>query len=208
MKTGNYKSSPVKMVDKNGNSKWFVSISEAARYAHANAWTISLKMQVFGYFEDKSGNKYYRLDEMKTKNNYTYVNPTPKIKHERKVERKKRSKSPVPVYVDDVYYENCLKAAEAIGVASDTIAAYVRMGRNTVKGHKIYTVEEWNKKHSIKEEKIQPVVEKQQKIQSIVVETDDPVIQMINERIVKILKDAGVYEEIKKLSEAIAKLSK
>jgi hypothetical protein len=153
----NYKSSPVKMVTKDGIEKIFISITDAAKYAQVNSWTMSIKMQVWGYFQDANGNKYYRLDEMKTKNKY-------------------ETSSPKMIHKQAKYKKKQVKTKEV-------------------------------KEETIKEEPKKEVI-KQQKIQSIIVETDDPVIKMINERIVKILKDAGVYEEIKKLSEAIAKLSK
>lgn len=152
----NYRRSPVKMVTPQNIEKMFVSISDAAKYAKINSWTMSIKMQVWGYFQDANGNKYYRLDEMKTKNKY-------------------ETSSPKMIHKQTKYKRKSVKTKEI-------------------------------KEENIKEEPKKEVIK--QKIQSIVVETDDPVIKMINERIVKILKDAGVYEEIKKLSEAIAKLSK
>lgn len=212
--TTNHKKSPVKMVTKYGIVQEFESISDAAKFADANSWTMAVKMQVMGYFEDKNGNKYFRKEQMKTKNKYT----TSSAKVTKKMPKYIRKSHTVAVVIDGVIYKSYTEAAEAINVAKDTIASAVRNGRNTVKGHKIYTLKEWEKKQARKQTKtqekaeikqrVQPVVEKQQKIQSILVETDDPVIKMINERIVKTLKDAGVYEEIKKLSEAIAKLSK
>ena len=147
MKKKGYKSSKVMMKDRNGMMTMFNSITAAAEFAGANSWTMSLKMQVFGYFEDKNGCKYYRMDEMKTKNEYT--SSSPKMI---KKQYKKRIR-------------------------------------------KVQKIEKIEKKEEKKEE-------------NIIVNTNDPAIEAINEKIVSILKKAGVYEEIQKLSNAIKKLSK
>ena len=143
MKNKGYKSSKVMMKDRNGMMTMFDSITAAAEFAGANAWTMSLKMQVFGYFEDKNGCTYYRMDQMRTKNKYT--SSSPKMI---KKEYKKRVRTP------------------------------------------------------------QKVEKKEEKQENIIIKTEDPAIEAINEKIVSILKKAGIYEEIQKLSNAIKKLSK
>lgn len=147
MKNKGYKSSKVMMKDRNGMMTMFDSITAAAEFAGANAWTMSLKMQVFGYFEDKNGCTYYRMDEMKTKNKYTSSSPK-MIKKEYKKRTRKPAQQPK------------------------------------------------------KEE------EKKEKQETIIVNAEDIAIKAINEKIVSILKKAGIYEEIQKLSDAIKKLSK
>ena len=56
----------------------------------------------------------------------------------------------------------------------------------------------------------QPIVDyktkKEEKV-SIIVDSEDPAIKAINDKIVETLKKAGVYDEIYKLSKAIQKLS-
>ena len=196
----------------------FDSIQAAANFAKVNAWTMSVKMQVFGYFEDKQGNKYYRQDEMNTKNEYT--TPSPVQPNERKRRspnkpkgqlNKNKTRDPIPVLVDGVYFPNCAQAERAIGVGVSTISNYLRQGKKEVRGHKIEyankDIKETFQPIDIPSTKIE-MPKQQQNTHSILIETDDPVIKMINDRIVKILKDAKVYDEIKKLSEAIAKLSK
>ena len=213
MKNGNYGKSPVKMIAKDGSEQWFESISKASLFAKANSWTMSLKMQVFGYFEDQKGNKYYRLHEMNTKNTYTSCSPK-MIKEQKKHKRYKQPKKGIPVYVDGVFYENCAQASKALGLHKSSISAYIGWGRRKINGHIIETAEEHQNKLK---ETFQQIDVPSAKIEmpkplknthSILIETDNPAIKLINEEIVKILKKAGVYEEVKKLSEAIAKLSK
>ena len=50
--------------------KTFDSITDAAKYAQADTWTMSKKMETSGGFVDKNGNEYKRLKPMNTKNNY------------------------------------------------------------------------------------------------------------------------------------------
>ena len=51
-------------------NKTFKSIKEAAQFAKADNWTMSIKMDVAGQFVDKEGNVYKRLKPMDTKNTY------------------------------------------------------------------------------------------------------------------------------------------
>lgn len=51
--------------------KTFKSITAAARYLKIDSWTMSRKMQKFGYFEDANGNKYEREYPMVSKNVYS-----------------------------------------------------------------------------------------------------------------------------------------
>jgi DNA-binding protein Fis len=48
----------------------FDTLSEAARFAGADGWTMSKKMETSGYFIDNAGRAYKRLSPMKTKNVY------------------------------------------------------------------------------------------------------------------------------------------
>jgi len=51
-------------------NKTFKSITAAAKFAKADNWTMSIKMDVAGQFVDKEGNVYKRLKPMDTKNVY------------------------------------------------------------------------------------------------------------------------------------------
>lgn len=48
----------------------FKTITEAAKYAQADGWTMSKKMETAGQFIDKNGNVYKRMKPMKSKNVY------------------------------------------------------------------------------------------------------------------------------------------
>jgi len=209
MSKGQYKKSQVLMKTSSGYEHMFESITEAASFAKANAWTMSLKMEVFGYFEDKQGNKYYRQDKMKTKNEYK--SSEPKITKIMPKYRKKRSTIAKKVVVDGVVYDSVKEAENSLGFKRDTLGQALRKGQTECMKHQIAYYKDFKNKPSVIEEPKQPIVDykpKKEEKASIIVNSDDPVIKMINERIVKILKDAGVYNEIKKLSEAIQKLSK
>jgi len=52
------------------------TITEAARAAHADGWTMSLKMSNAGKYIDKDGNVYTRQKPMVTKNHYKDTGPT------------------------------------------------------------------------------------------------------------------------------------
>ena len=206
MNIKNHKSSNVKMITPNGKEHMFKSIADAAEYANANAWTMSLKMEVKGYFEDAEKNKYYRMDKMKTKNKYN--TSSAKVTHKRTKKSRRKISWSRAIVVDGVKYDSITEAEQILNIKKDTFGQALRNGRNTALGHIIQYADELPQFKTNQEIK-QPIVDyKPETKTSIIVETDDPVIQLINERIVKILKDAGVYEEIKKLSEAIAKLSK
>lgn len=76
------KKSNVKVLNKTKNV-YFTSISEAAKYAKVDDWTMSKKMESAGSFIDAEGNEYIRLEPMKTKNKYENTGKTlkKKIKH-------------------------------------------------------------------------------------------------------------------------------
>ena len=194
MNIKNHKSSNVKMITPNGKEHMFKSIADAAEYANANAWTMSLKMEVKGYFEDAEKNKYNTSSA--------------KVTHKRTKKSRRKISWSRAIVVDGVKYDSITEAEQILNIKKDTFGQALRNGRNTALGHIIQYADELPQFKTNQEIK-QPIVDyKPETKTSIIVETDDPVIQLINERIVKILKDAGVYEEIKKLSEAIAKLSK
>lgn len=52
-------------------NKTFNTITQAAKYAKANLWTMSVKMETAGQFVDKQGNVYKRLKPMNTTKTYT-----------------------------------------------------------------------------------------------------------------------------------------
>lgn len=58
------------------SNKTFKTISDAAKYAKVNGWTMSLKMATAGQFVDKDGNVYKRLKPMNTKNTYNNTGDT------------------------------------------------------------------------------------------------------------------------------------
>lgn len=55
------------------NNKVFKTITEAAKYAGCNDWTMSVKMTAKGQFVDSLGRVYKRLRPMESKNTYTTV---------------------------------------------------------------------------------------------------------------------------------------
>ena len=76
----------------------FKSIAKAAKYAQADGWTMSKKMETAGQFIDKNGNVYKRMKPMQTKN--TYSNTGAEVKriiefHERPNARKQEVAQPV-----------------------------------------------------------------------------------------------------------------
>lgn len=196
MKKG-YKKSPVLMKSIFGDTKLFDSIQSAAEYANANSWTMSVKMEVFGYFEDKNGNKYYRQDKMNTKNNYQSSSPTI-IKEQKKKRHRKESYNKKAVIVDGVRYESISDAEAKLGVKKDTFGQALRAKRYRSLGYSICYADEQKSENNLKntEEK-----------ENITIDTEDPVIKLLNEQLVKILKEAKVYDKVKKLSEAIKLLS-
>ena len=202
-----YKKSPVLMKTANGYEHMFESITEAAKFAQANAWTMSLKMQVKGYFEDRNGNKYYRQDKMNTtREYYTSSAKITKRTNGKKIRRKTPYKT--AVIVDGVKYDSIQEAEEKCGFKRDTLGQALRHGQTKTKGHTIAYADEIPTEKPIEIQKIMECKpEKETKI-SIIVNSDDPAIEAINDKIVSILKKSGVYEEIKKLSQAIQKLSK
>jgi len=156
-----------------------------------------------GYFEDKNGNKYYRQDEMKTKNIYS----TASAKMTKNVKPKLKRKKPTharQVIVDGILYESVRKAEQVCGFKYDVLRQALRAGQNMSNGHTIAYADETPVEMP---RIIDYKPEKETKI-SIIVNSDDPAIEAINDKIVSILKKAGVYEEIEKLSKAIQKLSK
>ena len=219
MRKGNYRKSQVLMKTSSGYEHMFESLTEAASYAKANAWTMSIKMEVFGYFEDKNGNKYYRQDKMKTKNVYT--TKTPKEPKERKKRKTAKTYWQKRIVVDGILFESIKKAEEHFGIKPDTFGQALRHGQTHSKGHVISYANELpqfktNKPLEIENlkpltEVKQPIVDyktkKEEKV-SIIVDSEDPAIKAINDKIVETLKKAGVYDEIYKLSKAIQKLSK
>lgn len=209
MSKGSYKKSQVLMKTSSGYEHMFESITEAAKFAHANAWTMSLKMEVFGYFEDKQGNKYYRQDKMKTKNEYK--SSEPKITKIMPKYRKKRSAVAKKVVVDGVVYHSVTEAEESLGMKRDTLGQALRKGQTECMKHQIAYYKDVKNKPSVIEEQKLPIVDfkpKKEEKTTITIDSDDPAIQAINDKIVDILKKAGVYDEIQKLSKAIQKLSK
>jgi len=201
----NYKRSKVLMKTKSGYEHMFESIQEAAKFAKANAWTMSLKMEVFGYFEDKNENKYYRQDKMKTKNEYK--SSEPKITKIMPKYNKKRSTIAKKVVVDGVVYHSVKEAEESLGMKRDTLGQALRKGQTECMEHQIAYYKDFKNKPSVIEEP-KPVIETKEEKVSIIVNSEDPAIKAINEKIVEILKKAGVYDEIQSLSKAIKKLSK
>ena len=53
------------------NGKVFTTITQAAKYAGCNDWTMSVKMTAKGQFVDSLGRVYKRLRPMESKNTYT-----------------------------------------------------------------------------------------------------------------------------------------
>lgn len=51
-------------------NKWFKTIKAAAKFAKANDWSMSKKMDVSGVFVDEEGREYIRQTPMETKNKY------------------------------------------------------------------------------------------------------------------------------------------
>lgn len=197
------KKSQVLMITPSGFKHMFDTISDAAKFANANAWTMSLKMQVMGYFEDNKGNKYYRQTEMKTKNDYTTNSPktTKKIKkHKRTVVNTKKT----PVIVDGIRYDSVSEAEVRCGLKRDTLGQALRKNQKTSKGHTIAYAETNAMEGKMPIVDIKP---KEEKI-LILIDSEDPAIKAINKEIVEILKKANVYDEIKSLAKAIQKLSK
>lgn len=80
--------------------KWFRSIKDAAKFAKVDDWTMSKKMSTAGSFVDCDGNKYVRLEPMKSKNVYTNTGTT--LKHN--VKRHKRVKTEQIEKVDDFVF--------------------------------------------------------------------------------------------------------
>ena len=210
MSKGQYKKSQVLMKTSGGYEHMFESITEAAKFAHANAWTMSLKMEVFGYFEDKQGNKYYRQDKMKTKNEY--IQASPKIVKEmtKKTKRKgKREGRQIKVVVDGIVYNSIREAEMAIkDFRPNTLSGALKNGQKMMKGHKIAYFNEESITDINNMPKIVDFKPKKEEKTTITIDSDDPAIKAINDKIVDILKKAGVYDEIQKLSKAIQKLSK
>lgn len=58
------------------NNKTFKTIKDAARYAGADGWTMSVKMTAKGQYVDSLGRVYKRLQPMKSDKVYTSVSDT------------------------------------------------------------------------------------------------------------------------------------
>lgn len=202
----NHKKSPVLMKTPTGYEHMFESITEAAKFAKANSWTMSLKMEVFGYFEDKNGNKFYRQDKMNTKNQYEAASP--KMLKITKKKRKGTPRKKRAVLIDGIKYDSIGEAEIKCGFRADTLGKALRNGQHESKGHTIAYADEIPAEKPIEIQKIMECKPEKETKVSIIVNSDDPAIEAINDKIVSILKKAGVYEEIKKLSQAIQKLSK
>jgi hypothetical protein len=80
-------------------NKWFGSLGEAARFANADAWTMSKKMETAGGFVDKNGNEYIRQEPMKTKNQYKNTG-----KQVQKVLKRKRKVINKPIQKEEFVY--------------------------------------------------------------------------------------------------------
>lgn len=78
--------------------KWFNSIRAASRFAGANDWTMSKKMEVSGSFIDANGNKYIREYPMKTKNDYVDTGNTIKSVRTFKGRRKRKTANTEPTF--------------------------------------------------------------------------------------------------------------
>lgn len=93
----NHKKQSCPVICENLNVK-FKTITAAAKYAQADGWTMSKKMETAGQFVDKQGNIYKRLKAMKTKNVYENTGDTVKRVvefHERPAARKQEVATPV-----------------------------------------------------------------------------------------------------------------
>lgn len=69
-------------------SKWFKSISAAAKFAGVDGWSMSKKMETAGSFIDDIGREYIREKPMRTKNKYENTGKTLKRKCDKRVRRK------------------------------------------------------------------------------------------------------------------------
>lgn len=67
--------------------KWFKNITTAARFAKANDWTMSKKMETAGSFIDKEGREYIRQKPMNTKNKYENTGKTIKRSNKKNKEQ-------------------------------------------------------------------------------------------------------------------------
>ena len=70
-------------------NKTFKTITQAAKFAGVNDWTMSKKMTASGQFIDDKGNVYKRLKPMNSKNIYEDTGSTMKIKMPKNIKRKK-----------------------------------------------------------------------------------------------------------------------
>ena len=100
----NHKKQSCPVLCENLNVK-FRTITEAAKYAQADGWTMSKKMQTAGQFIDKNGNIYKRMKPMKSKN--VYENTGAEVKrvveyHERPAARKQETVQPAQQPVDKI----------------------------------------------------------------------------------------------------------
>lgn len=110
------KACPVEAKTLDGKVFSFKTITDAAKYAKVNGWTMSMKMQACGQFTDKNGVVYKRLKPMNTKNQYT--TPTDTIT-KTIVKYKKHSVKSVKENVVDVPVSAETKSA--IQVAKDAL---------------------------------------------------------------------------------------
>lgn len=110
------KACPVEAKTLDGKVFTFKTITDAAKYAKVNNWTMSVKMQARGQFTDNSGVVYKRLKPMNTKNQYT--TPTDTIT-KTIAKYKKHSVKSVKENVVDVPVST--ETESAIQVAKDTL---------------------------------------------------------------------------------------
>lgn len=131
------------------------SISDAARVAKADTWTMSKKMEFAGSFVDAKGNVYKRLEPMKTKNVYNNtgstvtrevpfvsrkskttvpVNITPAVADLVKQNEEKVTKKPdVPQIVKDAITEKIVKILKDKGCYEEIIDLLNYGGFATIK---------------------------------------------------------------------------
>lgn len=110
------KACPVEAKTLDGKVFSFKTITDAAKYAKVNGWTMSIKMQARGQFTDKNGVVYKRLKPMNTKNQYT--TPTDTIT-KTVIKHKKHSVKSVKENVVDVPVSAETKSA--IQIAKDAL---------------------------------------------------------------------------------------
>lgn len=126
------------------------TITEAAKVAEADDWTMSKKMESAGSFIDKKGNEYVRLKPMKTKNNYENTGKILKYNSARRfigcetlekvsfdnikpIEPVKEKKDDIPQIVKDAINEKIILMLKEKGLYEDIINLLNYGGFSTIK---------------------------------------------------------------------------